>query len=136
MAIRLPFYYTEKFLNPWKVSVPTETAFWVDLQDTINNLIGRCNTLNSKSLPLVSGVVNQTTKGAALTKEEYDANLTKFVTAANLLIQNSGDQGVNPANTVSLILRGSKTSGLSAYERDTNCFTIQTFINTMNKLYV
>lgn len=136
MAVRLPFYYKEKFLDPLKVSVPTESAFWVDLQDTLNNLIGRCNTTNSKSLPLVSGMVNQETKAAPLTQEEYDGNLTKFTTAANLLIQNSGNQGVNPANTISLILRSSKTSGLSVYERDTNCFTIQTFINTMNKLYV
>lgn len=135
MAVRLPFYYTDKYLNPTKIGVTEESSFWVDLQDTINNLISRCNSLNAKSIPLISGMINPTTKGSGLSAIELDSNLSKFENAANLLIINSSTQGLNQNNTVGLIKRSGKTRGLSTYERDTNCLTIQTFINTLNKLY-
>ena len=135
MGIRLPFYYTDKYLNSTKISVAEESSFWVDLQDTINNLISRCNSLNAKSMPLVTRMVNPETKGSGLSAIELDSNLSKFENAANLLIINSSAQGLNQSNTVELIKRSSKTRGLSTFERDTNCLTIQTFINTLNKLY-
>ena len=135
MAIRLPFYYTDKYLNAAKISVVEESSFWVDLQDTFNNLIARCNSLNTKSLALISGVVNPLTKGAPLSSLELDSNLTKLENAANLLIVNSSNQGLNSSNTVSLFKRADKNEGLSVYERDSNCLTLQTFVNTLNKLY-
>lgn len=135
MAIRLPFYYTDKYLNTTKISVVEESSFWVDLQDTFNNLIARCNSLNTKSLALISGVVDPLTKGAPISSLELDSNLTKLEDAANLLIINSSNQGLNPTNTVSLFKRSAKNEGLSVYERDSNCLTLQTFVNTLNKLY-
>ena len=135
MAIRLPFYYTDKYLNSAKISVAEESSFWVDLQDTFNNLIARCNSLNTKSLALISGVVNPLTKGAPLSSLELDSNLTKLENAANLLIVNSSNQGLNSSNAVSLFKRADKNEGLSVYERDSNCLTLQTFVNTLNKLY-
>ena len=100
MAIRLPFYYTDKYLNTTKISVVEESSFWVDLQDTFNNLIARCNSLNTKSLALISGVVDPLTKGAPISSLELDSNLTKLEDAANLLIINSSNQGLNPTNRV------------------------------------
>ena len=135
MAIRLPFYYTDKYLNTTKISVVEESSFWVDLQDTFNNLIARCNSLNTKSLALISGVVDPLTKGAPISSLELDSNLTKLEDAANLLIINSSNQGLNPTNTISLFKRSAKNEGLSVYERDSNCLTLQTFVNTLNKLY-
>ena len=135
MAIRLPFTYQMRYLSPYKIGSIVESNFIVDLQDTVNNLIARCNSLNSTTIRPITGMVNPVTKAAPLTLAEFDSNLTKFITKANAIIVGSGSQGLNPDNLVSLILRGSKTNGLSIYERDCNCFTICTFINTIDKLY-
>lgn len=135
MAVVFPFFYACKYSNPNKITLEEETAFWVNSFDTTNNLVSRCNTKNSKTIPLLGSPITVQSKGGPMTKEDYDANMTALETKFNQLIAASTAQAVNPANTVSLIKMATLKRTMLIHERDTNCSTVQVFLNSLNQLY-
>lgn len=135
MAIKLPFRYDYKYMMPKKITITSENLFWVDVFDTMNNLISRCNTKNGSAISLLPAPITVASKFAPLSGADYDSNITNLETACNAIIAASGTQHVNPANTVSLHKRTELDRPLFVYERDTNCSTLQVFINTIDELY-
>lgn len=135
MPVKLPFRYDAKWGNPKRITAESETSFWVDAVDTMNDLISRCNTKNSTTIPQITAPITVVSKNAPLSKEDYDANITKLEVACNALIAASGNQHVNPANTMNLHKRIVLDRPLFVHERDTNCSTLQVFINSLDELY-
>lgn len=135
MAVKLPFRYDYKYMMPKKITIKSENTFWVDVFDTVNDLIARCNLKNGSTIPTISAPKTVATKNAPLSAADYDENITKLETACNAIIAASGTQHVNPANTMSLHKRLELDRPLFVYERDTNCSTLQVFINSIDELY-
>lgn len=134
MAVTYPFNYIEKYWNPSKITADQEHTLWVNMQDTINDLVNRCNTKNGTSLTAIT-LNTSIKKGAALSSADYDSNITLVNDRLNQIIAASSGQGVTPTNTFTLFTRAAKNEPLLIYHRDTNFSTIQVVINTLNNLY-
>jgi hypothetical protein len=135
MAITLPFDFIEKTGNPVKITKEQDVETWINIQDTINNLVARCNSANGTSYSLIS-LINQDSKSGFLIFEEYDENITKIQNTLNTIIGGSESQGLNPSNTFVLYKRGAQVAPLYIWQRDTNLRTIQTVINSIHNMYI
>jgi pterin-4a-carbinolamine dehydratase len=93
--------FVERTENKEKISRDLEIETWNTAMAAVNELVSRCNAANGTSVPTIT-LVTQETKGGLLSAEDYDANMTKIQNALNAIIQASGAQGLNPANTMSL----------------------------------
>ena len=134
MAVTYPFNYVEKYWNPAKITADQEHELWVNMQDTINDLILRCNSRNASSIQTI--VLNTSIKkGSALTADDYDSNILLVNGRLNQIIGASANQHISPTNTFTLFTRAAKNEPLLIYHRDTNFSTIQVVINTINNLY-
>ena len=135
MAVTYPFDFPEKNGKPSKISKDEEVEIWQNIQDTINDLVGRCNAANSSSIITIS-LIHQDSKPGALTAAEYDLNIATIETALNQIIIWSDPQGLNYGNRVSLIKREDYVFPLLIWQRDSNFRTIQTAMNAINSMYV
>lgn len=134
MAVTYPFDFIVREEETHRISKDKCKELWENIQDTVNDLVQRCNQLNGRSLSRLSLVVSGD-KGKPLTAENYDSNIAAIQRALNDLIRASEAQGPNPANTVTLMQRKNQETPLLIWQRDSNFRTIQTVINTLDNLY-
>lgn len=134
MAIKNPFQCILKSSRQQKITITEELTFWIDVQDTMNNLISRFNLASGAGVNSISFITTET-KEAPLSAEDYDYNLTEFETSANQMIVSGAALGYNAANTLSLIKATTSETPLTTAQRDANCGTIQIFINTAHQLF-
>ena len=130
-----PYNYVERNYNTNKITIEQENQLLTDFEDLTNNIITRCNLVYLSTIPFVN-LRKQSDSGTALTAEDYDYNMTTLETTFNLIIFHAQSCGLNPTNTVSLLKRAVLDRPLYIQERDTNCSTIEVFLNSTNQLFV
>lgn len=135
MAVTYPFDFPERYRSEDKISLAQEVQTWVDMQDTINDLINRCNVANSTSIGNIS-LINQEWKEEPMTAEDYDYNISLVESTLNTLLNASENQGLNPTNDITLLKRGAQSYPLLIWQRDSNYRTIQTVINSIHYMYL
>lgn len=129
-----PYNYVERNFNPNKITVTQENQLLVDFQDLTNNLIARCNAKFGVSIATVV-LKKQSDSGTPLTSVDYDSNMGKLESAFNSIISVASSCGFNTLNTINLIKISDLDRPLYIQDRDTNCSTIQIFLNTANTLF-
>lgn len=134
MAIKNPFKSVLKSNRQSKITPEEELTFWNDTQDTMNNLISRFNSAASSSISQIT-FRTITTLEAPLNKDDYDYNINKFENAANAMINLGGPLGFNSLNQIVLHKTSDFELPLTTSHRDSNCGTIQIFINTSQQLF-
>ncbi|NCD23808.1 MAG: hypothetical protein EOL90_12865 [Spartobacteria bacterium] len=132
MAAIYPFVFVPKTDRQEKITVELETDFWTRVYDNVNDLIARTNAFQASSIDEINIIWHGSEKETTIA--EYDANITAIENAFNSIIVKSEAIGFNPNNKITLFKRSVLQRPLLTYERDTNCGTIQVFINTAHIL--
>ena len=127
-----PFVFTAKTDSQNKITVEQETDFWTRVSDNVNDLITRTNAFQASSIDEVNIIWHGSERETTIV--EYDSNIAAIENAFNSIIVKSEAIGFNPEDLVKLFKRSSLERPLTTYERDTNCGTIQVFINTAHIL--
>ena len=132
MPSLFPINVVEKTNNTKKISLQQESDFWQSVEDCLNNIISRGGFSASQvSLKLPD-------KETVLEAADYDSNISAIESSINAIINNGEPYGFNAENDLVLFKRGDpedeEATPLTIYHRDSNCITIEVFLNTANEL--